>query len=72
MFHSRTMNDKISRIHEKTPRLFNSDYVPYFDELLRKDRSFLIHHRNIQSLAIEIYKLCHGLSPSIMKNIFSH
>ena len=28
--------------------------------------SFSIHHRNIQSLAIEIYKFLHGLSPVIM------
>ena len=46
------------------------DHVSSFDELLKKDRSFSIHHRNIQCLAIEIYKFFHGLSPSIMKNVF--
>ena len=33
---------------------------------LEKFSSFSIHHRNIQSLAIEIYKFLHGLSPAIM------
>ena len=70
MFHSRIMNGKINRIHERVLRLVYSDHVSSFDELLKKDRSFSIHHRNIQSLAIEHYKFFHGLSPSIMKNVF--
>ena len=70
MFHSRTMNNKINRIHERALRLVYSDHVSSFDEFLKKERSFSIHHRNIQSLAIELYKFFHGLSPSIMKNVF--
>ena len=56
MFHSRTMNDKIDRIHERALRLVYSDSVSSFNKLLKKARSFSIHHKNIQSLAIEIYK----------------
>ena len=70
MFHSRIMNQKINRIHKRALRLVYTDHVSSFDELLIKDRSFSIHHRNIQSLAIELYKFLHGLSPSIMKNVF--
>ena len=70
MFHSRTMNNKINRIHERALRLVYSDYCSNFDELLKKDRSFSIQDRDIQTLAIEIYKFFHGLSPSLMKNIF--
>ena len=70
MFHSRAMNNKINRIHEKALKLVYSDHVIYFHQLLKKDRSFSIHHRTIGSLAIELYKFFHGLSASTMKNIF--
>ena len=70
MFHSRTMNSKINSIHERALRLACSNHVSFFNELLKKERSFSIHHGNLQSLAIGFYKLFNGLSPSIMKNIF--
>ena len=57
------------RIHERALRLAYSDHVSSFDELLKNDRSFSIHRWNIQSLAIELYKCFHDLSPSIMKNL---
>ena len=69
MFHSRTMNNKVSRIHERDLRLVYSDYSFSFDELLQNG-SFSIHDWNIQTLAIEIHTFFHGLWLSIMKNIF--
>ena len=70
MFHSRTFNNKINRLHERALRIVCSYYKSSFCELLEKDKSFSIHHKNIQSLAIEIYKFLHNLSPCIMNNIF--
>ena len=35
-----------------------------------KENSFSIHERNIQSLAIEIYKFLNGLSPSFLNDVF--
>ena len=54
MLHSRTLNSKINRLHERALRIVRSDYKSSSTTLLEKDSSFLIHHRNIQSLAIEI------------------
>ena len=41
-----------------------------FDDLLKKDESFTVHERNIQTLGIELYKVAYGLSPEIMKLVF--
>ena len=70
MLHPRLMNNKINRIHKRVLRLVYSNKVSAFDQLLKKDRLFSIHHRNIQSLAIALYKFFRGFSPSIMKNVF--
>ena len=53
MFHLRAMNKKIISIHERALRLVYSNYVTYFDELLKKSRSFFIHYKNIQSLTLK-------------------
>ena len=70
IFHSRTLNNKINRLHEKTLRIVYGDYKSKFDELLEKDSFFRIHHRNIQTLPIEIFKFLNGLSPQIMNDVF--
>ena len=70
MLHSRTLNNKINLIHERALRTVYSDYNSFFNQLLEKDGSFTIHQRNVQSLAIEIYKYLHDLSPAILSEVF--
>ena len=41
-----------------------------FDQLLQIDKSYNIHHKNIQTLAIELYKVKNNLSDQIMQEIF--
>ena len=69
MLHSRTLNNKINRVHERALRTLYSDYNSSLNELLDKDGPFTIHQRNVQSLAIEIYKYLHGLSPAILNEV---
>ena len=69
MLHSKTLNNKINRLRKRALRMVYFDYKSSFNTLLEKDIYFSIHHRNIQILAIEIYKFLHGLSPAIMGDI---
>ena len=41
-----------------------------FEELLNMGKSVTIHHRNLQVLATELYKVHHGLAPELMNDIF--
>ena len=66
----RTLKNKISHIHERALRTVYSDYNPSFCELLDKDETFTIHQKNVQNLAIEIYKYLHGLSSAILSEVF--
>ena len=43
MFHSRTMNNKINRIHERVLMTVYSDYKSSCNEFLDKNDSYIIH-----------------------------
>ena len=70
MFHSRKLNNRINKIHERALRIVYQDEQSSYHDLLKKDESFTIHERNIQTLGIELYKVAYGLSPEIMKLVF--
>ena len=70
MFHGREINRKINHIHERSLRIAYRDYNSSFNDLLKKDNSVSIHHRNIQSLAVELFKVKENLSNTIMSDIF--
>ena len=57
-------------MHECVLRTVYSEYNSSFNKLLDKDGSFTVYQRNAQSLAIEIYKYLHGLSPAILSEVF--
>ena len=70
MCYSRTMSNRINKLHERALRLVYKEPNLTFEQLLVKDRSFTIHHRNLQRLAIEMYKVYNNLSPELMHYIF--
>ena len=69
MFHGRIVNKKINHLHESA-RIVYKDYISSFEDLLKRDKSVTVHHRNIQSLAIELFKVKQNLSNSMLCNIF--
>ena len=65
MLHSRKNNNKIKHLHERCLRLIYSDKKSSCENLLEKESSVSIHHKNIQALAIEMFKVKHKLCPEI-------
>ena len=70
MFHSRTLNNRINTLHERALRLVYKDTYSSFQDLLHRDKSVTIHHRNLQKLVTEMYKVKNGIAPMIMNCIF--
>ena len=66
MFHGRGLNNKINHLHERSFCIVYKDNNSSFKELLNKNNSFTVHHRNIRSLAIELSRVKVNLSNTIM------
>ena len=50
MLQSRTSNNRINNIHERALRLAYEDNMCSFKQLLEKDHSVRVHHKNLQFL----------------------
>ena len=70
MNHSRVLNDKINKLHERALRLVYKIDDMTFTQLLERDKSVTIHERNLQKLAVEMYKAKHELSPPPVRELF--
>ena len=57
MFHSRLINSKINRLHERVLRIVFSDFKSSFENLLEKDGVVPIHIKNLQIFATEMFQI---------------
>ena len=71
MFHNRTLNNKINRLHERALRIVYKNDNLTFRELLAIDNSITIHQKNLQRLATEMYKEKSNIAPLPMQELFS-
>ena len=71
MNHNKSINKKINNLHERALRLIYCDHSSNFQELLQRDNSVTIHQKNIQALAIMMYKVVNNIAPTIVSELFS-
>ena len=71
MFCQRSSNTRTNHLHERALRIVYNDSESTFEDLLMKDNSVSIHHKNIRLLGIELCKVKNNLSTHLMSEIFS-
>ena len=69
MFHNRTLNNKINKLHERALRLVYNDQKSTFKDLLNMDQSFTIHERNLQRV-IKSYNSKFSMETLIFSDVF--
>ena len=69
MFCSGTSNDMINKVLERAIRVLLNDHGIDFEMLLKINNDVCNHHRNIQTLLIEIFKIKKGFALPIMESI---
>ena len=57
MNHSKTLNNKINRMHERSLRVVYNYKNFTFKDLLDKDKAVSIHTRNLQILVTEMFEV---------------
>ena len=67
---SRKINSKLNHLQERSLTIFYNDYISSFQDLLKKGNSFKTHHKNVQSFAIELFKVEKGIANPILYDIF--
>ena len=70
MYSSQRSNNLINRIPERSPKTLYNDKSSKFQELLQRNGSVSIHHKNIQTLTMEVFKVVNNICPPIMKTFF--
>ena len=70
MYHSCAKNNKINRLHERCLRIIYNNKVSTFEQLSEEDSSVSMHTRYFCFLAVEMFKVVKGLSPTIINDLF--
>ena len=71
MFCSRQTNNMINKIHERALRIVLNNHFSDFEILLLNMNDITFHHRNIQTLMIELFKIKYDLAPPIMDSLLN-
>ena len=70
MFDSKRIDSRINKLHERALRVVYKDENVTFEQLLEKDNSFKIHDRNLQRVALLMFKVKNKLCPFPIQEMF--
>ena len=70
-FCSRRANVRINKLYEQALRLVYDDYKTSLSDFFAKYHLFKVHHTNIQTFLLQLYKIKHNLSECSVKDLFS-
>ena len=60
----------ITKVHERALRVILGNNLSDFQSSLQNNKDICSHHKNIQSLMIEMFKIKNELAPPIMDSMF--
>ena len=69
--HNRGLNNKTNHLHVRASRIVYDNCSSSFEDLLNIDKSVIIDQRNLQQLAVEIFKVKIRIALMIMNEIFT-
>ena len=70
IFCSRISNNMISKVYERALRVILGDDLSTFESLLQNNKDVYNHHKDIQSLMIETFKIKNELASPIFDSMF--
>ena len=70
MCHSRTVNSKINKLHERCLRIVYNGKKWFFEELLETDKSVPVRIKNLPVLATEMFKVYRNISHLMVRQVF--
>ena len=59
-----------NKLQEHSLQIVYEDYTASFDSLWKKDKNKTIHQKNIEKLAIQMYKIKNNTAPKIVCDLF--
>ena len=70
MCYTRSLTNEVNHVHERTIQIIYQEFQSSFSTFLVKDNSFTIHQKNLQLLAVEVFKARMNISYEITNKIF--
>ena len=69
VFCNRSLNKRISKLRERSLRMLYRDYNSTFTQLSEKNNTITLHMKNLQFLAMKMYKMKNQIQPRLLSEI---